>query len=71
MDMFVTAADKGGANLTTDAFVKVMETTPFPDELFGGATQTFGPRKGFGSELARLSQIQDGRWKVISNYVKP
>ena len=32
---------------------------------------TFSPTKRLGSELSRLSQIQDGRWKVISEYVKP
>ncbi|MGE0316112.1 MAG: ABC transporter substrate-binding protein [Lautropia sp.] len=71
MDMFVRAAEKAGPTLTTDAFVKVMETTPFDDALFGGPTQVFGPKKRLGNELSRLSKLEDGRWKVISDYVKP
>jgi branched-chain amino acid transport system substrate-binding protein len=32
---------------------------------------TFGPQKRLGSNLSRYSQITDGRWKVLSDYVKP
>ena len=39
--------------------------------MFGSAPATFGPQKRLGSDASRLSQITDGRWKVISDYVKP
>ena len=32
---------------------------------------SFTPTKRLGSDLSRLSQIQDGRWKVVSDYIKP
>ena len=32
---------------------------------------TFGPQKRLGSNAHRLSQITDGRWKVISDYFEP
>lgn len=71
IDMFAQAATKAGANLTTDSFVKVMDTMKFPPDMFGSAEATFSPTKRLGSNATRLSQITDGRWKVISEYVKP
>ena len=32
---------------------------------------TFSPTKHLGNHFSRLSQIQEGRWKVVSDYVKP
>jgi branched-chain amino acid transport system substrate-binding protein len=39
--------------------------------MFGSAEATYSPTKRLGSNATRLSQIVDGRWKVISEYVKP
>ncbi len=68
VDTFIRALDKAGANLTTDAFIKAMDTMSIPSDIFGSAPQNFGPQKRLGSNSARLSQIQNGRWKVISDY---
>lgn len=70
IDSFATAAAKAGANLTTDSFIKAMDTMKFPADMFGGAPATFSPTKRLGSDASRLSQITDGKWKVISDYVK-
>jgi branched-chain amino acid transport system substrate-binding protein len=71
IDAFSQAAAKAGANLTTDSFIKVMDSMSFPADMFGSAPATYGPQKRLGSDASRLSQIVDGRWKVISDYVKP
>jgi branched-chain amino acid transport system substrate-binding protein len=71
IDSFAQAASKAGANLTTDSFIKVMDSMSFPADMFGSAPATYGPQKRLGSDASRLSQITDGRWKVISDYVKP
>ncbi len=71
IDMFAQAATKAGANLTTDSFIKVMDTMKFAPDMFGSAEATFSATKRLGSNASRLSQITDGRWKVISEYVKP
>ena len=42
-----------------------------PPDIFGSPPATFSPTKRLGSDLSRLSQIQDGKWKVISDYVAP
>ncbi len=71
VDTFMRAVSKAGPNLTTDSFVKAMDTMVVPADIFGGVESTFSPTKHLGSDQSRLSQIQDGRWKVVSEYVKP
>jgi branched-chain amino acid transport system substrate-binding protein len=70
IDSFAIAAGKAGANLTTDGFIKVMDSMKLPMDMFGGAEQTFSPTKRLGSGASRLSQIVDGRWKVVADYEK-
>jgi len=71
LDAFIQGAQKAGPNLTTDSFVKAVETLRIPSDMFGAPEQSFGPKKHWGSDLSRLSQIQDGKWKVVSDYPKP
>ena len=68
IDTFAKAAGKAGANLTTDSFIKVMDTMVIPPDMFGSAEAKFSPTKRLGSEASRLSQITDGKWKVVSEY---
>jgi branched-chain amino acid transport system substrate-binding protein len=70
VDAFIAAAQKAGPNLTTDSFIKAMDTMSFPSDIFGSAPATYSPTKRLGSNASRLSQIQDGKWKVVSDYVK-
>jgi len=70
IDVFIRAATKAGPNLTTDSFVKAMESLTVPPDIFGDPELTFSPTKHLGGNQARLSQIQDGRWKVVSDYIK-
>ncbi len=71
IDSFARAATKAGPNLTTDSFIKAMDSMVFESDMFGSAPGSFSPTKHLGSDLSRLSQIQDGRWKVVSEYLKP
>jgi branched-chain amino acid transport system substrate-binding protein len=68
---FAQAAQKAGTNLTTDSFIKVMDSMTYEPDMFGGAKATYSATKRLGSNLSRLSQIQDGKWKVVSDYVAP
>jgi branched-chain amino acid transport system substrate-binding protein len=70
IDAFIRAAQKAGTNLSTDSFVKAMDTMVIPPDIFGSAEMTFSATKRLGSNLSRVSQIQDGRWKVVSDYLK-
>jgi branched-chain amino acid transport system substrate-binding protein len=71
IDAFIQAARKAGPNLTTDSFVKAMDSMTMEPDIFGSARATFSPTKRLGSDLSRLSQIQNGKWVVVSDYVKP
>ena len=71
VDSFAAAALKTGPNLTTDNFIKTMDNMSFPADIFGSPEAKFGPKRRLGNEFSRLSQITDGKWKVVSDYVKP
>jgi branched-chain amino acid transport system substrate-binding protein len=70
MDTFIQAAQKVGPNLTSDNFVAAMDKMTVPTDIFGSPEGTFTPTKHLGSNKSRLSQIQDGKWKIISEYFK-
>ena len=70
VDAFLRAAQKAGPNLTTDSFIKAMDTMTIPPDIFGSAEMTFSATKRLGSNATRMSQLQDGRWKVASEYLK-
>jgi len=71
IDTFARAAAKAGPNLGTDSFVKAMDSMSLESDMFGSAPASFSPTKRLGSDQSRLSQLQDGRWKVVSDYIKP
>jgi branched-chain amino acid transport system substrate-binding protein len=71
VDTFAQAAQKAGPNLSTDSFIKAMDASSFPADVFGSAPMSFSATKRLGSDASRLSQIVDGKWKVITDYAKP
>jgi branched-chain amino acid transport system substrate-binding protein len=71
IDAFAKAAAKAGPNLSTDSFIKAMDSMVIPPDIFGSAEATYTATKRLGSDASRLSQIVDGKWKVVSEYVKP
>ena len=70
VDAFIRAAQKAGNNLSTDSFVKAMDGMVIPPDIFGSPEMRFTAQQRLGSNVSRLSQIQDGRWKVVSDYMK-
>ena len=71
VDSFLRASQKAGANLTTDSFIKAMDTMTFEPDMFGSAKSTYTATKRLGNDQSRLSQIKDGKWVVVSDYVTP
>ena len=69
VDTFLRARQKAGPNLTTDSFIKAMDTMTIPPDIFGSAQATFSPTKRLGSDASRLSQIKDGKWMVAGPYI--
>ena len=70
VDAFAKGAQKAGANLSTDSFIKAMDSITIAPDIFGSAQMTFSATKRLGSDASRISQIQDGKWKVVSEYMK-
>ncbi len=71
IDMLVQAAQKTGPNLTTDSLIKTLDSMKFAPDVFGAPEIAFTATKRIGTTASRISQIQDGRWKVVSDYAKP
>lgn len=67
---FAAAASKAGSNLSSDTFIKAMDTMSFPTDIFGSPPMSYSATKRLGNDASRLSEIQDGRWKVVSGYMK-
>ena len=65
--VFIRAAQKAGPKLTVESFMKAMDGMSIPPDIFGSPEQTFSATKRLGSDMSR----QEGRWKVISDDVKP
>lgn len=71
IDLFARALQKTGPALSTDAFVKSMENlNNIPGDLFGNPPMSFSTTNHLASRASRLSQIQDGRWKVVYDYAQ-
>lgn len=70
IENFIRAASKAGANLTTDSFIKAMDTMVVPPDFFGSAEMTFSPTKRLGSNASRLSRLENSRWKAVTEYFK-
>lgn len=68
IDTFAAAARKAGPNLDTNGFVKAMDSMTVAADMFGSPQMTFSATKRLGNDKSRMSQITDGKWKVVSDY---
>ena len=71
IDVFARAVQKAGPSLSTESFVKSMESlNGIPGDIFGNPPMAFSATNHLASSATRLSQIQDGRWKVVYDYAQ-
>lgn len=71
MDTFAAAVRAAGSTLTTETFVKAMESLKRPHDLFGSPALHFSAQQRIGSHQSRMSRIQQGRWVLVSDYLSP
>ncbi|VTU24867.1 Leucine-, isoleucine-, valine-, threonine-, and alanine-binding protein precursor [Variovorax sp. PBL-H6] len=71
MDWTLKAAEKAGADLSTRRFIEAMETSSFPRDKLGFDTMTFTKTKHLGSEAIRVSQLKNGKWTPVSDFITP
>ncbi len=69
-DLFYQTAKKAGPNLTTDSFVKALESTAFPRDMFGSPEYKFSATQHLGNIKSRVSQIQNGKWMAVTDYLE-
>ena len=69
INSFATAADKAGPNLTVDSLVKALDNMTIPRDMFGADVQSFRPNKHLGSSRVKLCQIQEGRWRCLTDFL--
>ena len=69
IDLFTQIASKTGPNLTTDTFINTLDSFTAPRDMFGAASMSFSKTKHLGSNRARLSQIVNGKWTALSDYI--
>ena len=70
MNMFAIAATAAGQGPQPDTLNTAFESSKFPPDMFGNDENTFSATKHLGTDRAMLCQIQDGRWKSVSEYLK-
>jgi branched-chain amino acid transport system substrate-binding protein len=66
---FQKVAEDAGPNLTTESFIAAMEKHATPRDMFGADEMSFSKTKHLGTSRARLSQIQNGKWVALTDYL--
>lgn len=69
IDLFIQIADKTGPKLNVESFIDTLEKFSSTRDMFGADAMTFSRTKHLGSNRARLSQIVNGKWTPITDYI--
>ncbi len=69
IDLFIQIADKAGPKLNVDTFINTLEGFSSTRDMFGADAMSFSRTKHLGSNRARLSQIINGKWTPITDYI--
>jgi branched-chain amino acid transport system substrate-binding protein len=66
-DLTVTALEKTGIELTTDNFVRAMESIRGYHDIFHGPEINFAPDKHQGADSSFLAVVKGGRWTRLTD----
>jgi branched-chain amino acid transport system substrate-binding protein len=66
-DLTVVALQKAGKDLTTDNFVKALESVKGYRDIFNGPEANFGPDKYQGANSSFLAVVKGGRWVRLTD----
>jgi ABC-type branched-subunit amino acid transport system substrate-binding protein len=69
-DMFVRTAEATGRDLTPEAFARTLERLEFTRDYFGSPSYRFSADDHLGNRHGRLAQIRNGRWELITDYLR-
>jgi branched-chain amino acid transport system substrate-binding protein len=68
IDRLAMALQKNGPNVSTESLVKTLESMKAPADIFGMPAMSWSPKNHLAASEARLSQIQNGKWRVVVDY---
>jgi branched-chain amino acid transport system substrate-binding protein len=66
-DLTALGLEKAGADLTTDSFVKALESIKGYRDIFNGPEANFGPDKHQGASSSFLAIVKGGRWTRLTD----
>jgi ABC-type branched-subunit amino acid transport system substrate-binding protein len=69
-DLFVLAARKAGPKLTAESFAAALEQVNRTRDFFGSPNYVFTGSDHLGNRSARVTQIRNGRWENVTDYMK-
>lgn len=69
-DLFVRAVDAAGRELTVPGFVSALERLEATRDFFDSPPYRFSATDHLGNRHGRLAQIRDGRWEILTDYLK-
>src|SRR5574341_129978 len=70
IDLFIQIAQKTGPKLTTETFINTLESNfTTTRDMFGADAMSFSKTKHLGTNRARVSQIVNGQWTPITDYI--
>ena len=69
ISVFADVARKAGPTLTTETFIAALEKYTRPRDMFGTDEVAFSKTNHLGTNRARLSQIQNGKWVQVTDYL--
>ncbi len=69
-DLFYQTVKRAGPKLTTESFVKALESGPFPRDMFGSPEYKFTATQHLGNMKSRVGQIQNGKWVDVTDYLE-
>ncbi len=64
-NLIVLALQRAGQDLTTDGFIKGVESIKDYHDIFGSPPFSFGPDKHLGSNQSFLCVVKDGAWVAV------
>ncbi len=69
-DLFVRAIERAGPRLDADTLARAFETMETRRDYFGSPNFRFTPSDHLGTRERRIARIRDGRWVMLTDYLK-
>lgn len=70
-DIFIEGLKRAGKDLTSESFIKALESIKGHKNPFGGSDVSYGADKHAGADDVFLATVEKGRWKTLEKGLKP